>query len=413
MLVSALVLLLASGSANADETWSKGQQAYQQQDYLLALSYFEKVRNAGQAGPAVHYNIGVCQFKLQEYPDARRTFMLLNDQYPKMRSLAQYNLGLVALKESKRGEAIQHFRDSYYLSTEEPKLRAMSSTMLRRMIGETVPRSRWLRTVSFSGGYDDNVSLQDETGLAAGISGDSPFMEMFGTIRGPFSGGSGFRIGGGFYLLNYSDADEFSHAAIHLGGLYDWRSDDWGLQVAAHVGTTTLGGNGFDRSNRLNTRITRNLTSASSIALRLRYDDITAVDTIFSGIEGTRQRFDIRYRWYFDGRSFTLAYSNESNDRLDPSVSPDRNKLRFDYRYTPEVGWGFEIGGQIRASEYVDADTSLIRDEDLVRLKLGLSRNLSSGWQLFARYVFSNNESSDPAFDYTRNQFSIGAYRFF
>lgn len=411
LIISALVLFFASASANATEDWSQGKQAFQQHNYSLALSFFEKARDAGQGGPAVHYNIGVCQYKLRNYSDARRTFTRLNDDYPKMRSLAQYNLGLVALQESQRSAAINHFRDSYYLSTEEPKLRAMSSTMLRRMIGENVPKSHWMRTISVRGGYDDNVSLQDETGLAAGISADSPFAELFGTLRGPYTGRSGFRVDGGFYLLNYSDAEEFSQSAVHLGGLYDWRSDDWGLQVGAHVGTTTLGGDGFDRSSRLSARFTRNLTPASSVSVRLRYDDITAINTLYSGVEGTRQRFDIRYRWYLDGRSFNITYGNESNDRLDPSVSPDRNKLRFDYRFTPEIGWGFEIGGQVRASEY--SDGSLLRDEDLVNLNLGLTRNLSSGWQLFARYAFSQNESSDPEFDYTRSQVSFGAYRFF
>lgn len=414
LVFAAFLASMPAVPANADDGadyWVKGQQAFEQQDYLLALSHFQGARKAGQTGSAVHYNIGVCQYKLRQYAEARRTFTLLDDEYPKMRPLAKYNLGLVALKQSQRETAIRHFRDSYYLSTAEPKLRAMSSTMLRRMIGETVPRSRWLRTFSLRAAYDDNVALQDQTSLSAGFSADSPLVEMFGTFRGPYAGRNGFRLDGAFFLLNYSDAEEFNQAAVQIGGIYDWNITDWGLQFGAHGGTSTLGGDGFDRSARLNVRLKRRLTAASSLDVRYRYDDITAVENIFDGIEGSRQRVDFQYRWYMDGRSVNLGFGRETNDRADPSVSPERSRFSMSYRHAPAVGWGFEIGGELRASEY--GDMTPVRDEDLMQMHLGVSRHLESGWQLLGRYSFAENDSSDPVFTYTRNQFSIGAIKFF
>ncbi|MEX0824174.1 MAG: tetratricopeptide repeat protein [Woeseia sp.] len=402
---------MPANANEADEAWAEGQLAIAQQDYLRAQAYFETARNAGLRGPAVYYNIGVCQYKSGNYVAAGKTFQLIDDGYPQMRSLAQYNLGLVALKLARQEEAARHFRSSYYLSADNPKLRAMSSTQLRRLIGDARPSSPWLRTFSVRGGYDDNVTLQDEAALDPGASADSPFVEVFGTIGGPYTRRGGFRLDAGFFLLAYSDADEFNQAALHFGGLYDWRGSNWGAEVGAHAGTTMLGGDQFDRSARLSARLSRKLSATSSLEARYRYDDITAADSVFQSIEGSRQRVELRYRWYDDGRSFHLGVTNETNDRADPRVSPDRTRVQADYRYSPAVGWGFGVGAELRASDYSRLDPT--RDEDLGRLHLTLTRNTLAGWQYFAQYSRADNDSSDPAFSYVRNQLSLGAFRFF
>lgn len=415
--VLSTILLLAfaipstAQEESAADAWAQGTQAFAAEDYLRALSHFQRARNAGQAGPAVHYNIGVCQYKLQHYDEARQTFTLLNDRYPKMRPLAQYNLGLVALKLSQRDIAVRHFRESYYQASGDPKLRAMSSTMLRRMIDETVPSSQWLRMVSLRGGFDDNVTLQDEASIVTDASTESPFIELFGTLSGPYSSRGGLRLDGGFYIVNYSDADDFNQASIYLGGVYEWRGAQWGADVGAHAGATTLGGDGYDRSGRFSARISRKLSTEGSLAFRYRYDDITAAEAVFDDIEGTRQRFELRYRWYRDGRSFNARLAHEANDRADPGISPDRNTVSFDYRYSPEAGWGFAIGTELRASDYAAAMPA--RDEDLAQANLTLLRNTAAGWQLFAEYRWAHNDSSEPVFSYTRNQFSVGVFRMF
>lgn len=414
-LMVTLVLIVAAATSSfavtTEEAWTRGQLAFGEQDYRLALSWFEQARDAGQNGPAVHYNIGVCHYRLQQYGRAADSFALLDERWPKMRSLAQYNLGLVALKQSRRNAAADHFDASYRLSEEEPKLRAMSSTMLRRLLHEPVAAESWLRTVSMRGGYDDNVSLQDKTGLAPELSAESPLVELFATIQGPYARQGGFRLDGAFLLLHYPDADEFSQIAGQFGGLYDWRADDWGLQLAAHGSTTRLGGKAYDHSGRVSAKISRRLTPGSSLEARLRLDAITAGDSMFDGTDGSRQRLELRYRWHFNDRSFSLSLGGETNDRDNPAVAPERVKLASAYRYRPETGWGFRIGGEIRASEYKDG--ALVRDEDLAQLDFALTRDFASGWQVVAQYSLAENDSSDSSFSYTRQQLSLGAFRFF
>lgn len=406
--------LPAANAADAATAWAEASDAYAAGNYTDALHLFREARAAGQRGPAVVYNIAVCEYRLGAYAAARASFTELDERFPAMRPLAQYNLGLVALKLGDRDAAAGHFRSSYFLADEDVKLRAMSSTMLRRLVGETLPESTWLRLVSLRGGYDDNVILQDKTGLAPDLEAESPFVEIFGTLSGPYGGGSdggGLRLDAGFLLLGYADADDFDQASLHLGGVYEWRRDRWQAEAMAHAGTTALGGDGFDRSLRVGARVTYRLDARRSVQLRYRYDDVTALDSLFDGIDGSRQRLDARYRWYDAGRRLHIGLTQESNDRADPGVSPDKTRLDVDYGYEPDVGWGYGIGGELRASEYGGIEPS--RDEDLVELEFSVTRYTESGWQFFARFVRADNDSSDPPFSYERNQVSVGAYRIF
>ena len=161
----------------------------------------------------------------------------------------------------------------------------------------------------------------------------------------------------------------------------------------------------------LRIRISRRLGPKSRISIRYRYDDVGAENAIFSGIEGSRQRLDARYRWSRQQQSLSLRYIYETNDRLDPSVSPDRNDLRIDFRYAPDARVGYEVGGQFRSSEYDRLATS--RSEDLLMFYVGIAKDFRSNWQILGRFQASDNSSSDPQFTYQRQVFTIGVLKNF
>jgi tetratricopeptide (TPR) repeat protein len=87
-------------------------------------------RDAGQSGVAVHYNIAVCQFKLERFDDARMTFRHIADNYPKMRGLAEYNLGLVERRLGNTRAAQEHFIRAWELSPDDEKIRALAIAMI-------------------------------------------------------------------------------------------------------------------------------------------------------------------------------------------------------------------------------------------------------------------------------------------
>jgi hypothetical protein len=67
-------LFATSAAADVADDWASGRQAFATGDYDSALLYFEMARDAGQSGVAIHYNIAVCQFKLERFDDAGTTF---------------------------------------------------------------------------------------------------------------------------------------------------------------------------------------------------------------------------------------------------------------------------------------------------------------------------------------------------
>ena len=409
-----LLLLAAAGPATADPAgdWQSGQQAFAAGDYSSALLYFETARDLDLDGVAVHYNIAVCHYKLQQWPDARHEFQFIADNYPKMRGLAEYNLGLVARRVNDIPTARRHFLRAYELSPDDEKLRILASNALAE--SEPVspaPSPSWSGLLGLRAGHDSNVALRDELGLPAGQTADSPMSDVFASFQGPWRSSGGLRAEGSAYLVRYFDATEFDQAALQLGAVYDWRPGDWRAELGADWGYSTLDGEEFERSVAARLRVAHGLGRRGRLGLRFRFEDIYGIDASFAGIAGTRQRTELRYRWFEDDLYFALRCGVESNDRDDPGVSPDRHRITADARYQPERGWGFEAGIELRSSEYDRLDTP--RDEDLASAGIALTRTLPGDWLLLLQLRYSENDSSDPDFSYDRTQLTLGTYKLF
>ncbi len=393
--------------ADAAGDWASGQQAFAAGDYESALLYFETARDAGQAGAAVHYNIAVCQFKLERFDEAGATFRHIADSYPEMRGLAEYNLGLVERRLGDTLGAREHFIRAWQLSPEDENLRALAAAMLEDTEPATVESSRWHGSLGLRAGHDDNVALRDSLGLPAGVTAESPMADVFVAFRGAPASFGDFLLDASAYAIAYTDADDFDQSEFRLGGLYAWRPGNWRLEGSAHLVYGTLGGSGFEHEIALGARAVRYLGDNDALDLNYRYDDIEEDDPLFAGIAGSRQRLDLRYRRYRGNHTLILRLGAEANDRLDPSVSPSRTRVHADYRYEPETGWGFEAGFSLRASDYDELE--IPRNEDLAALHAALTRRLGEHWLLGLAYEYSENDSSDPAFSYERNLITLGA----
>lgn len=408
----ACVIFLAHGApAYAEDPWRQGQEAFERSDYISALGFFESAREAGQSGPAVHYNIGVCQYKLARYFDAEATFALIARQYPRMRGLADYNLGLIEMKRDRADSARLHFLSAYELSADDEKLRTLSANMLLRADAIIEAPAYWLGSFGFRAGYDDNVALRDDLGLPAGTTVDSPMADVFVSLQGPFRDSSHLRLDAAVYAVTYLDIHDFDQNALSLGAVYDRTFGAWRTEAGLYAGYGTLGGDGFDQTGSASISASRRLTPQSRISIRYRYDDVSAAGSVFTGIEGSRQRLDTRYRWSRQRQNLALRYTYETNDRSDPGVSPDRHDVRVDFRYESDRGLGYEAGGQLRSSEY--KSLTPIRSEDLVTIYIGVTKNFRSNWQVLGQFRYSDNDSSDAQFSYQRKVFTIGMLKNF
>lgn len=408
-----VLLSLTSSIAlgNDDAAWDAGLLAFQKGEYSTALSAFETALASGQTGPAVHYNIGVCQFQTGQYDDAAETFTLISLKYPKMRALAEYNRGLVAHKQDRLPAAKQHFLLSYRLSADDEKLRILASTMLRRIEPGTRRPAGWVGVLSVATGYDDNIVLRDDVGLPINTSTASSFLDSFATIGGPIPGLGGVNFDGSAYLISYLDNEDFDQGGLNAGLSYHWTGEEWHARIGANAGHSTFGGDSFDDSLNFDARLVRTLSVHSSIEFRYRFADISATDPVYAGIDGSRQRLEISYRWDQNGTRLEIAYVAENNDRDDPGVSADRDRFRLSYRYDLNAVWAAELGGDFRVSRYSDLTPE--RTEDRVILKAGISRSFHSGWRALAQYQHSTNSSTDDTYSYTRNMVSLGLLKIF
>lgn len=412
ILIVALLLALAQGVlADSADDWLAGQQAFQNGDFSTALGVFQRARDAGLEGPAVHYNIAVCHFELENFEQAGRSFQLIADRFPLMRGLAEYNLGLVARRLGNATAAREHFLRAYELSPSDEKLRILSSSMLREQASVLEETPAWTGIFGFRAGHDDNVALREEAGLPVGVTAESSMADLFASIQGPQNGRSGFRFDASAYLISYFDADEFNQTEVRGGVTYDWRPANWHIRIGGHLSVGSLGGDAFDRKAGASVRAIRHLNQNASVDLRYVYDDISEADSVFDGIAGSRQQFNARYRWHEGDHWMVLRYQLETNDRTDASVSPTRNRVSFLYRYQPEAGWGYEGGVDIRASDY--SDLAIPREEDLFTIRLALTRGLPSGWLALLEFRHAENDSSDDTFSYDSNQVTLGMMKLF
>lgn len=398
-------------AADVDADWLAGQQAFQREEFAVALTHFESARSAGLDSPAVHYNVAVCHFKLENFTAASREFLQISERFPRMRGLAEYNLGLAAHRSGNDNLARQYFVNAYRNSSDDEKLRALSSMMLDRIAPTTAASNRWAGAIGARIGNDDNVILRDEIELPEGTISESSMMDAFATVRGPLGKLRGLGFDATAYVIQYFDASEFDQSEFQGKLHYTWQPADWRIQFGIQASTSALGGDSFDRKAGASIRASRPIGRNTLIDLRLTFDEVSAANAVFPGIEGSRQQFDARYRWSQANHNVVARYWAEKNTRNDPGVSPTRGKLGLMYRFQAPKGFGFELGVDIRNSDY--DDLAVPRHEDLTTFRVGPTFAVASGWLLSLELRNSENDSSDPNFSYDRSQVTLGIMKTF
>jgi tetratricopeptide (TPR) repeat protein len=408
-----LLLIAVVGTSRADvgDHWNAGLLAWDQADYRGALDHFRAARDAGLDTPAVYYNIAVTQYQLGLHAEAADSFERIARRFPQMRALAEYNLGLTAVKRGYPDAARRHFVEAHAAAADDRTLRILASRRLRELEYGPEPRTAWSGAVGVRAGYDSNVALRDEEGLPAGISTDSPMFEVFGTLQSPRSATRGFGGNAGLYVVRYPDAGDFDQAEARLAGGYEWQSAAWRWFVAAEVAAGRLASEAFDRRLGLHASASRPVGQFGVAAFAVHYDDIEAADETWAGVSGHRWIADGRYSVTRGRHRIRLHYRHEANHRADPGVSPSRDRWNADYRFGASNGFSYELGVEYRSSRYVELEDD--RKEVLTTVRGAVSYAISEPWLLLLELRSADNDSTDPVFEYGRNVLSLGAFRLF
>lgn len=408
------IAALSAPSSAPSEAFAAGSREFQSGEWAAALAHFREARDAGMDGPAVRYNIGVCQYRLGRYADAVASFTFIADRYPEMAPLALYNAGLALYRQQRRGEATTAFERA--AATGDAKVAGMASAMLERLRPgrpAATPDARAARVAftDFSLGYDDNVALLDDASLPA-ESTDSGFAQFFGQLSSPARGGRGWHGTASAYVIRYPDAGSFDQNVLQLAAAWRWSWHDWRADAGPYYSYSTLDGDGFEQRLGAALTMTRAFGAQTELAARAAVEEVGDLDSRFAFVDGSRRLLEFRLRRRAGAGRYTLKYEFSVDNRAAASVSPTRHQFHAGYRRWIGDRWSIETAASFRSSRY--DDLSEPRDEDRIELSLAASRDLPGGdWQVTGQYRLSENDSNVDGFSYDRNRLTLGLNRAF
>jgi tetratricopeptide (TPR) repeat protein len=393
----------ASAEETASQLFAAGSRAFGNGDFREALADFEAAIAAGEQGPAVHYNLAVCYYKLGDYRRAENEFKDLAEQFPAMRALAEYNVGLALTAQDRRAEARAAFERAR--AGNDVQIAVLAAAMLERLAASETPSARpWTRLVDMRVGHDDNVALIDAASLPAGRSTDSSLAELFAYFSGPV-GARPWRVDASAYVVAYPDAGEFDQRVVYLGAAREWRAGDWYFDIGTGLSHATLDGDGFEQ--RVGVLVNaRHVAGNVTFAAQLAHNDIDDLEARFSYVDGTLDQLALVIDSALRSGRVIATYYQERNDRADPGVSADRDRYVLRYQRLLNAAWTTDFMYEYRKSDYTELSPA--REEERQQLGIDLARNISSKWQVVMQYRFADNDSNDAAYTYDRHRVSIG-----
>lgn len=278
----------------------------------------------------------------------------------------------------------------------------------------------WAGVLSASIGYDDNLTLEDDTSaVASGL--DDNYLEILGSASRYVSGvrNDGLRIYGTLFTRQYQSESDFDFTQLGAGAGYDKTFSDWKARFDAGYDYMTYGGETYQRVTKLRAEGRRRLTKKTELRLRYEANFIDAGQN-YSYLDGTRQYVRAESRIKQGKNRYRLSYTYQTNDREDSrtattfsSDSPDRHILRANARIALGSNWNGEIEARYRKSKYRDPDvmsdgTTITREDERFRARLGVEYEFADKTKLFGRYDYYDNDSNIDSKIYTRNLYSVG-----
>ncbi|MDX1563353.1 MAG: tetratricopeptide repeat protein, partial [Gammaproteobacteria bacterium] len=401
----------ATAAADASGHFARGSAAFAAGDYAMAAAEFEAAVG-GSSGPAVLYNLGVSYYRLGDYEEAEQTFRTLAREFPAMRALADYNIGLALVRQDRIAEARSAFERA--TAADDEQIATLAHAMLARLpdARESSTRETWTRLFDFRVGHDDNVALVDPLGLPSGRSSDSAFNELLLYAGGPVTDSGALSLDASLFVLRYPDADEFDQSGLYVRLRHETPIGAWSLSAGPQIARTRLGGTSFDGSIGVGVEAERALAGSNAVfGLVLTHDEIDAESPSFAYVDGNRRRVAARVSVPSSRGRFVAEIGIEEDDRAGAGVNAERNDYSLRYRHAFGSTWNADFRYQYRRSDF--DRLSVARDESRRQWSFEASRRLGAAWQLAASYRRTDNSSNDPQFSFDRRQYAVGISRLF
>ena len=402
-----MIAFARAAPGDASALFADGERAFTAGQYAEALRLFTAAREAGSTGPGTYYNIGVCEYRLADYDAAEATFGMLAVEFPAMRELAEYNRGLALRADSKWADAGVAFGRA--ANSSDDKIVALANAQLAE-IGATrvVDEPKWSGYFSGGFGHDDNVALLNEL-LFTGTEVASPLAEVLGVLTRDF-GSRPLRFDASGYAVHYPDVGDFDQTALRLSLEAEQHLGSWTLLVGPTLGRSTLNGDGYEELIGAEMRLRHGFGAGFLFELRAVYDDASAADSRFAYLEGAHRELRLSVQHAGAGR-IRFGYDVQHEDRADPGVSPERERLAVIYQRRLSETWSADASAAHRTSRYSDA--TVPREERLLELSLAARRRLGRDWTFGVEYQWFDNDSTDEDFSYDGQRYVLGFSRSF
>jgi hypothetical protein len=399
--------------ASSESDYELGLQAYKAGDNTAAATYFESAMEQGMDSLSLIYNLASSYYKLGRLEEAKAYFLQL-EQSDEMRDIAQYHLGLIAVKEKDVSVARKYFglvsaegRDKKLMQLSEKHLESLS-----------VKENRWRSLVSLNLGYDDNI--YSASGDSVLDEADS-FYELYASGDVILSGGrkDGWLIGAGLYGMDFINSDTNDQYNFLLGLQRARKISDWEASFNINLSKSTYAGDDFQTIMQFDALGRKSITRRDRLYLRYRADIIESDNTTYDYLEGWRQRARIEYRNYAARNIKHVYYEFELNDRgtLVTSTdsyeySPLRHTIRGVYTQILDENWWLIGDLSYRYSEF-DASETVDRSDNQWKLALSVDYRFDRTLKLFAKYQYTDNDSSIDRYVYDKSVFKVGLSKLF
>lgn len=413
--------LKADASVEAANQLRAGIAAFKAGNLEQARTLLESAADLGMESRALTYNLGVIYYKTGDFGNAERMFLQLTET--RQRTLAFYNLGLIALARDDEAGARSAFREVVDAGDTD-NLTRLAAAQLERL-GERAPLPPWQALVSLAAGYEDNIGLfPDEASSAI----EDSFLESVAAASGYVyrQGQQGLRLLGQAYAREYDTEDDFNSHLLRLDAKWEYRLDDYRL----HAG---IGGDKLWYANKPREergRITTGLTTSACAlgaerarcSLSARAEQVSAVSR-YDAYDGRHYRLDARYRARLGDWGGGLRYYLEYDDRRNLatereyfSVSPLGQTLEISTSYHPVQA--LEIGGVLgyRYNFFRKAHRLRVPEGTWIvnRVDQRLSLSVNADYRINDTFSVAGgwrgvrNDSNISRYEYDRSTFTLG-----
>jgi len=413
-LFAAFILAVTSEvMATAQSDYNLAVESYKAGDNVSAARYFESAMKQGMDSISLKYNLASSYYKLGRYEAAIKIFTQLN-QTIEMKDLAEYHLGLIAIKQ-KDGSLARRYFNSIVKSGKDEKLIKLSK---KQLLALTKKEDLWKSVFVLNLGNDNNISSVAEDSV---IGKADSFYELFVFSDLLISGRrkNGWVGNASLFGIHYSDTDTNDENHFTLGLKRAIQLDDWDTSVKLNVSKNTYGGEDFQTSVKLDITGRAPIVNQHYIYLRYQAADFRSDEPLYDYLEGWRQQARVEYRHFSRNSIQQIYYEMELNSRglLVTSTdayeySPTRQSIRGVYTHIINKQWWINADLAYRFSDFL-ASPTIDREDDQWKLAFSADYRFDKTLKLTAKYQYLDNVSTVDRYTYDKSIIKVGLSKLF